>query len=160
MRVTVITYTTSHKRYLRCTKLMTPRLNVMEACVMINKLALTGAIMALHRITRHGIRPLACTVRQVPDQWRWSLTVIEVVRSGGDDVGVEMAAVVVAADKDGLDMVWWKRRLVKDGGNDDGVMWCVAWWRWWSLEHSRNLTCRRWPELGRRLAGKLRGEGG
>ncbi|GJY18179.1 hypothetical protein Tco_0389670 [Tanacetum coccineum] len=101
----------------------------------------------------------------VVTRWRWSLTVIEVVRSGGDDVGVEMAAVVVAADKDGSGdctmvvaakevvtrwwggvgwmMVWWQRRLVKDGGNDDRVMWCVAWWRWWSLEHSRNLTEKR-----------------
>nr|GEY30333.1 reverse transcriptase domain-containing protein [Tanacetum cinerariifolium] len=29
-----------------------------EACKMLKKLALTGAIMALYRITRHGIRPL------------------------------------------------------------------------------------------------------
>nr|GEW66498.1 armadillo-type fold [Tanacetum cinerariifolium] len=39
-------------------KLMIPRLNVMGACKMLNKLALTGANMALHRITQHGIRPL------------------------------------------------------------------------------------------------------
>ncbi|GJU46079.1 hypothetical protein Tco_1203345 [Tanacetum coccineum] len=32
---------------------MTPRLNVMEACKMLNKLSLMGANMALHRITRH-----------------------------------------------------------------------------------------------------------
>ncbi|GJT28789.1 hypothetical protein Tco_0909064 [Tanacetum coccineum] len=44
--------------HLRCAKLMIPRLNVMGACKMLNKLDLTGANMALHRITRHGIRPL------------------------------------------------------------------------------------------------------
>ncbi|GKC15363.1 hypothetical protein Tco_1012145, partial [Tanacetum coccineum] len=33
---------------------MIPRLNVMGACKMLSKLALTGANMALHRITRHG----------------------------------------------------------------------------------------------------------
>ncbi|GJT18395.1 hypothetical protein Tco_0877101 [Tanacetum coccineum] len=52
---------------------MTARLNVMEACIMLNKLALTGAIMALHRITRHGIRPLI----QI-----WSIQCIERVGYG------------------------------------------------------------------------------
>nr|GEV22138.1 hypothetical protein [Tanacetum cinerariifolium] len=54
MRVTIIADTISYKKHLRGAKLMILRLNVMGAWKMLNKLALTGANMALHRITRHA----------------------------------------------------------------------------------------------------------
>ncbi|GJV25510.1 hypothetical protein Tco_1378205 [Tanacetum coccineum] len=71
----------------------------------------------------------------VVTRWRWWLTVIEVVRRGGDDVGVDMAAAVVAADEDGggdctvvvateevMTSGWWCQVWIWCGGRGG---WCL-----------------------------------